>query len=214
MTMGTTMGRMIRHHPTEATLLAYAAGTLPEALGLVLATHLTHCPDCRDAVRTAEAAGGALLDSLPPAPMAVDAGVVDQVLARADLPGPLPPPVLNPDLAPPLNRVQLGRWWPISGGVRWRPLHVGGRAWGGLLLAQPGRRLPSHGHEGLELTCLLAGAFADGGEEYGAGDIAEPEADHDTPPVAIGGEPCVCIVASEGLRFRGLLGVAQRLGGW
>ena len=31
---------MIRHHPSDATLTAYAGGMLPEALGLVVAAHL------------------------------------------------------------------------------------------------------------------------------------------------------------------------------
>lgn len=204
----------IRHHPSDATLLAYAAGTLPEALALVAATHLAQCTACRVMAGAVEAAGGAMLDSLPPAPMTVDAAAVDTVLARASLPAPPPPPVLHPDLAPPLNRVRMGRWWPIGRGLRWRPLHVGGRAWAGLLQAQPGRTIPSHGHAGLELTCLLSGAFRDGGEDYVTGDIAEPVGDHDTPPVAIGPEPCLCVVAFEGMRFHGLLGLAQRLGGW
>lgn len=204
----------IRHHPSEATLLAYAAGTLPAALGLVAATHLARCPVCRDMVAAAEAIGGTLLDSLSPAEMEVDVAAVDQVLERAGLPPAAPAPVLHPDLAPPLNRVRMGRWWPIGRGVRWRPLHVGGRAWAGLLLAQPGRSIPSHGHAGLELTCLLSGGFRDGGEEYAAGDVAEPVGEHDTPPVAIGAEPCLCVVGFEGMRFHGWLGLAQRLGRW
>ena len=35
------------HHPSETTLLAYAAGTLPEALAMVTATHLSSAPACR-----------------------------------------------------------------------------------------------------------------------------------------------------------------------
>ena len=204
----------IRHHASEATLLAYAAGTLPEALALVLATHLTRCPLCRGVVADAEAVGGALLDTLPPADMAVDAAAVDRLLARRAAAVPAPPPVLNAGLAPPLDRVRLGRWWPVGRGVRFRPMQVAGAAVGGLLLAQPGRSIPNHTHAGLELTCLLAGGFADGGEEYHAGDLAEPEADHDRPPVAIGDDPCLCVVAFEGMRFRGLLGLVQRIGGW
>ncbi len=202
---------MIRHHPSETSLLAYAAGSLPEALGLVLATHLTQCGACRTALADMEALGGALLDDIPPAPVSLDPYVLDQVLARAGQPAPPPPPVLHPELAAPLNRVAMGRWWPIGRGVRWRPLQVAGAAWGGLIQAKPGRTLPSHGHDGLELTCLLSGAFRDGGQDYHAGDLAEPDGDHDHPPVAIGTDPCLCVIASEGMRLRGLLGLAQRL---
>jgi putative transcriptional regulator len=200
---------MIAHHPSEATLAAYAAGTLPEALALVAATHLGQCAACRGSLATLEATGGALLEDLPPVALSVDA--LDRLLLRLGEPAPSTPPVLNPELPAPLNRVVLGRWWPMGRGTRYRPLVTSGAAWGGLLLAQPGRSLPRHGHSGLELTCILSGAFADGSGAYGAGDLSEPETDHDQPPVVIGAEPCLCVIASEGIRLRGLLGWAQRM---
>lgn len=200
---------MIRHHPSEATLAAYAAGTLPEALAIVTATHLTHCSACRLTLKTLEATGGALLDELTPVPLAADA--LQRLLVRVGEPAPPPPPILNPELPAPLNRVAFGRWWPIGVGFRYRPLQTTGAAWGGLLMARPGRALPRHGHAGLELTCVLSGSFADASGEYGAGDLSEPTTDHDQPPVVIGLEPCLCIIASQGMRLRGLLGFAQRL---
>ena len=200
---------MIRHHPSETTLAAYAAGTLPEALAIVTATHLGHCSLCQTILATLEATGGALLDELTPVPLSGDA--LDRLLTRTGEPAPAPPPILNPELPAPLNRVALGRWWPVGFGIRYRPLHTAGAAWGGLLMAQPGRALPRHGHKGLELTCILSGSFADGSGEYHVGDLSEPATDHDQPPVVIGAEPCLCIIASEGMRLRGLLGFAQRL---
>jgi putative transcriptional regulator len=199
---------VISHHASEVTLLSYAAGTLPEALALVLATHLTHCAECRQTAAKLEAIGGALLDVEPvPLPEAA----LDQVLARLDDP-PLPvPPILNPALPTPLNRIPLGRWWPFGLGLWWRPLQVSGAAWGGLILAQPGRALPPHGHAGLELTTVLSGAFSDNGRLYVAGDLTEPETDHDHPLKVVGDEPCLCVLASEGMHLRGLLGRAQRL---
>ena len=200
---------MIRHHPSDSTLTAYASGALPEALAIVAATHIAWCPACRHSLDTLEATGGAILDDLTPVPLADDA--VDRLLARTGEPAPARPPVLNPELPAPLNRVSLGRWWPIGIGTRYRPLRISGGAWGGLVLAQPGRSLPRHGHAGLELTCILSGSFADGAGEYLPGDLSEPETDHDQPPVVIGAEPCLCIIASEGMRLRGLLGLAQRM---
>ena len=202
---------MISHHPSETTLLAYAAGTLPEALAIVAATHISGCPVCRHGLGALEAAGGVLLDSLPPAALSADA--LDRLLARTDEPAPAPPPLLNAGLPPPLDRIPLGRWWPIGIGARWRPLQAAGAAWGGLVLVQPGRALPRHGHEGLELTCVLKGAFSDATGLYGPGDLSEPQQDHDLPPVAEDGEPCLCVIASEGMRLRGLLGWGQRIVG-
>ena len=202
---------MIAHHPSEPTLASYASGRLPEALALVVATHLGQCAACRASLATLEATGGALLDELPPVPLSGDA--LDRLLRRLDDPPPARPPIINPDLPAPLNRARLGRWWPAGFGVRYRPLVTGGSAWGGLLLAQPNRSLPRHGHAGLELTCVLSGAFADANGEYAVGDLSEPTTDHDNPPVVIGSQPCLCVIASEGMRLRGLLGWAQRMFG-
>nr|WP_294512229.1 ChrR family anti-sigma-E factor [uncultured Rhodopila sp.] len=202
---------MISHHPSETTLLAYAAGSLPEALAIVAATHIGGCSACRHRLEGLEAVGGVLLDALPPSALSDDA--LDRLLARADEPAPALPPVVNAGLPPPLDRVPLGRWWPIGVGARWRPVQAEGAAWGGLILVQPGRALPRHGHDGLELTCVLKGAFSDGSGRYGPGDLSEPQADHDHPPVAAAGEPCLCVIASEGMRLRGLLGWGQRMFG-
>jgi putative transcriptional regulator len=200
---------MIHHHPSETTLAAYASGGLPEALAIVTATHIGQCPVCRRSLATLEATGGVLLDELTPVPMSGDA--LDRLLSRADEPAPRPPPILNPELPAPLNRVPLGRWWPVGFGVRYRPLRATGAAWGGLLWASPNRSLPRHGHAGRELTCILSGSFADGTGVYQAGDLSEPMTDHDQPPVVVGKEPCICIIASEGMRLRGPLGLAQRM---
>jgi putative transcriptional regulator len=202
---------MTARHPSEATLAAYAAGTLADALALVLATHLAQCPDCQGSLSVLEATGGALLEAIAPVPLASDA--LERVLSRTEEPPPPMPPMLNPDLPAPLNRVALGRWWPIGPGMRYRPLRTRGAVWGGLVLAQPNRSLPRHGHTGLELTCILAGAFADGDGIYRAGDLCEPESDHDIPPTVIGPVPCLCVIASEGMRLRGLLGWLQRMTG-
>jgi putative transcriptional regulator len=199
---------VILHHPSEATLAAYAAGSLREALALVVATHLGQCAGCEQSLATLEATGGALLQDLSPVPLSADA--LARLSARMDEAAPRTPPVLNPDLPAPLNRVALGRWWPVGRGIRYRPFQVSGAARGGLLRVHPGRSLLPHGHAGLELTCVLSGAFVDGSLTYSAGDLAEPTADHDEPPVAVGVQPCLCVLAFEGMRLRGLLGWVQR----
>lgn len=161
-----------------------------------------------------EAVGGVLLDELPPEPLATDAltpDAIDQLLAGADKAEQAPLPILHPDLPAPLNRMPMGRWWPLAFGLRWRPLRVTGAAWGGLLLVQPGRSLPPHGHDGMELTCVLSGAFDDAGRVFAAGDLDEPEVDHNYPLVTVSKGPCLCVIASEGVRLRGVLGLAQRM---
>jgi putative transcriptional regulator len=205
---------LINHHPSDPTLTSYAAGTLPEALSLVTAAHLSFCPACRDVVALAEAVGGSMLDDLPP--VAMDDDALTRVLARGDLPQvPVVTPVREAGLPGPLKYCSFGRSWLVAPGLRWRPLRTSGRtgarAWGGLLVAQPGRRFPRHAHTGLELTCVLRGSFVDANGHYGPGDLAEPEGDHDDPPRIDSDEPCVCVIASEGFRLGGAFGLVQRM---
>ena len=56
----------IIHHPSDATLAAFASGTLDEARGVVVAAHLSLCAQCRKGVHAFEEAGGALLDDVVP----------------------------------------------------------------------------------------------------------------------------------------------------
>jgi putative transcriptional regulator len=200
---------VITHHPSEATITSYATGSLPEGLALVVATHLFACPVCRRLNQTLEAVGGVMLEDLPPASMAPDALAL--VLARSERPVPARKPLrTEPGLPPPLNHCSFGPWWPVGAGIRWRPLRVGGSAWAGLLQVAPGRALPQHGHDGLELTCVLQGSFSDATGQYRAGDVAEPDGDDHQPRVD-SPDTCLCVIASEGMRLRGLLGLAQRL---
>ena len=53
---------MITHHLSDKLLMAYSAGTLPEAFNLVVATHISVCDECRANLASFDAVGGALLD--------------------------------------------------------------------------------------------------------------------------------------------------------
>lgn len=150
-----------------------------------------------------------MIEAQEPATLRKDA--LQQMLARLNQPVVPPPPVLNPDLPPPLNRVRFGRSWPIGPGFRWRPIRTTGAAWGGLLLVQPGRTVQSHGHVGQELTCVLSGAFTDSTRTFGVGDIADQLGEHHAPLRVVGTQACLCILATRGLRLRGWPGRVQHM---
>jgi putative transcriptional regulator len=216
---------VIRHHPSEATLVGYAAGTLWEAARPVLAAHLARCPDCRARLELAEAVGGLLLEELPPTPLDPDA--LRRAMARLDdAPESAAERARDPAAearalaraaAEPLATTLRGlglpvrrpRW--IAPGLRHAVLLRCGPGRGGgtlrLLRVRPGAAIPRHVHRGAELTLVLEGAFADETGRYGPGDLAEAEAEVSHRPVAEGPADCVCLVAAQGLpRFGGLLG--------
>ena len=54
----------VKHHLSDQLLMAYAAGSLPEAFNLIVATHIQMCDQCRAASEAYDAVGGVLLASV------------------------------------------------------------------------------------------------------------------------------------------------------
>jgi putative transcriptional regulator len=218
----------ITHHPPDDTVLRYANGTLPEAPAVVVATHLSFCPGCRHRMETYEMLGGSMLEAVPPAKLSADA--LSATLARLDsatLAGSGAPassaaasPAVRqrPDLPAgmewpkPLRHYDIPRWRFVVPGVKWAALPVSGPESGQLLLVHgvPGAKLPSHGHDGTEYTCVLTGAFSDSVGTYTAGDLIEASEDHDHQPIVTPDAECVCLIAIDGhLRLHGLARLLQ-----
>lgn len=204
------MNMTIHHHLTDDLLMAYAAGTLPEAFALVAATHISLCDECRARLGAFEAVGGAVLEGDAVA-MADDS--LAACLARIDrpAPAPAPAPVRRGPLPGPLvayvgGGLEAVKWKPLGMGVRQAILPTSRRASARLLYIPAGQAVPDHGHRGLELTMVLQGAFRDDTARFGPGDveIAGEELEH--TPVAEAGVDCICLAATDApLRFRGLV---------
>jgi putative transcriptional regulator len=197
---------VIRHHPAPETLLAHAAGTLQAGHGVVVAAHLQGCAQCRAELAALEAAGGALLEELPPETLAAEAFA--QVLARLDEPLPAPPSrPRQAELGLPeglrlpaaLRGAEIGRWLWIGPGVRYSRVRL---PWAPeqnvmLLRVAGGRKVIHHTHGGAEFTQVLWGGFRDETGHYGPGDIGEADETLAHQPVA-DPEGCICLAALEG----------------
>lgn len=202
----------IRHHLTDQLLTAYAAGALPEAFNLVVATHISLCDDCRARLAAFEAVGGAVLEEAPA--VAVSHGSLAATLQRIRDRGkdPIPAPRPATGLFPAPLRDHVGgdvsavRWRNIGGGVRQALLPSSREARVRLLYIPAGAMVPDHGHGGTELTQVLQGAFRDGDARFGPGDIGIATEDTHHTPVAEDGEDCICLAATDApLKFAALL---------
>ncbi|MEM9127907.1 MAG: transcriptional regulator, partial [Pseudomonadota bacterium] len=80
----------IKHHLTDEILMAYSAGTLPEAFSLMVASHISLCDQCRAVVESYDAIGGALLDEQISAPVAMNGNSLDATLALIAGGAPMP----------------------------------------------------------------------------------------------------------------------------
>jgi putative transcriptional regulator len=216
-----------RHHPSDASVVAYAGGGLGDGLSLVVASHLSFCPQCRANVAEAEAVGGVMLDELRPVALAV--GARERVLAMLDAPPPRPEPqypaptgsdpLVPPALAHYLRGGLAGiRWHVLAPGLHQWEVLPRSRLFGGnlrMLRIAPGKKLPRHGHTGTELTLVLRGSYSDELGSFGRGDVAETDEDIVHQPVSGRDEDCVCLIATEGpLKFDNLIArLAQRFTG-
>ncbi|HBN48669.1 MAG TPA: anti-sigma factor, partial [Thalassospira sp.] len=72
----------IKHHPTDQTLMEYASGRMSQAMELLVATHMTLCPKCREKVAEFEALGGAALETANV--MSMNTHALDHVMAMIE----------------------------------------------------------------------------------------------------------------------------------
>ncbi|MEE4120731.1 MAG: ChrR family anti-sigma-E factor [Paracoccaceae bacterium] len=202
------------HQLDEEILAAYAAGTLPEALAIVVAAQASICPVTRERLRELEAIGGGLLALGESREMALGSfeATLKKIAEQAQEPETDAAVAAPCAVLPAPIREYVGggidavRWRPVGMGARQAILHDSGEASARLLHIPAGTELPDHGHKGLEMTLVLQGAFLDGDARYARGDVDVADEGMEHRPIADVGEDCVCLVACEGrLKFSGLL---------
>ncbi len=216
---------MPAHHLSDEVLMAYAAGSLPEALSLVVASHITLCPTCRGEVENFEAVGGSLIEEIDPASLP-ESALVDilsqidseevggghglpwgdnQSLVKTQIEDPSVPRPLRDYLEQDLASLE---WRQVIRGVEEAEVNLeSGDCRTRLMRIQPGVAMPRHTHHGDEVTLVLEGGYSDADGHYARGDVqtADPSVDHQ--PVADEGEPCICLVVSDGpLKLTGPIG--------
>ncbi len=203
-------GAVIAHHPSDYTLARLATGMIGAGPRLVLAVHLSGCSQCRARLRTFEAVGGIDLESATPVRQSPDG--LARTLARlesAEPPAAQAPPVLNPELPPPLSAYEIGPWRFVNPGFKWRRLRLPESREANVIMLKvaAGHRVPRHGHSGTEYTQVLTGSFRDALGQYRAGDCIEIDEEVDHQPVVDRGGECICLTAVEGrLRLSGWIG--------
>lgn len=181
-----------KHHPSDAVLADYAAGGMRPAFAAVVAAHLEGCAHCRSVVGALEALGGELVADLPEEALSSDA--LDRALAGIERPhAPSPAPQ-----APIAARLPFGREIRFAPGMGVRKARIDDSGDLLYLLRLPaGLTTIPHGHQGLEFTAVLKGAFEDGEGRFAAGDFAEMTDEIDHQPSVTPDSECLCLIASE-----------------
>jgi putative transcriptional regulator len=186
-----------RYH---ALLLDYVAGSLPRGPAFVVGAHLALQPQARAVTQTFDSAGGAFLDALEPvaigAPIWLEhetpADSANHALRHQD------------DVAHVLSSLDHGRWRRNLAGMLTMPVPGCDVE---LLKLEAGRRVPEHGHKGLEITLVLSGALDDGDQLYRRGQMLVHDEDSEHQPGAAPGSDCICLIAQTApIRLKGTLG--------
>jgi putative transcriptional regulator len=212
------MSENIRHHLNDDLLMAYSAGTLPEAFSLMVASHLSLCDTCRAQAESFDAIGGEILNQSDAAALS-DHSLTDTLdLIGGEHAAPCAIPSRKSGVFPkPLQDYVGGdldavRWKSIGMGVKQAILPTSNDATARLLFIPAGTAVPDHGHHGTEMTMVLQGAFQDDDGYFARGDVEIADSDLHHTPVADIHEDCVCLaVADAPLHFDRLLPkIAQR----
>jgi len=210
----TDTANTIKHHVTDALLMAYSAGTLPEAFSLTVATHVSMCDECRARLGAFDTVGGALIEQGAAEDVAPDSLSATMALIRAGGPRQAPKTAPKPradGLPAPLQDYVGGgldkvRWRHVGMGVKQAILPTSREATARLLYIPAGAAVPDHGHSGTELTLVLRGAFVDEVDHFGPGDLEVANEELDHTPVADIGADCICLAATDApLRFRSMI---------
>ena len=208
----------VHHHLSDATLMSYAAGNLPESMTLVIAAHLSMCPSCRNKLTVLEDIGGVELERAPIQAMAPDAldRVLQQLGPQEERPIRVAPPDAaqsGSDIPQPLRSYLPDRlsdipWKTMAPGIKTFTLADVKTQTGALRLLKiaPGVTIPEHTHGGMELTLVLKGSFSDEIGRFTCGDIADLDEETYHQPIADTDEDCICLIATDApLRFNKLV---------
>jgi len=185
------------------TLLAdYAAGHLAAPLHGLVAAHLTLKADNRGYVAALESLHGMELDRIDVKPiqrrdemlesiMKLPAASALKTSTNRDMALPAPIAAFFGDTLTDLA------WRSVMPGLKEIKANTKGGAEASLLWIKAGRVMPSHTHEGTEITLVLKGGFTDASGHYSRGDIAVADGAVNHQPRADDHEDCICFVVND-----------------
>ncbi len=199
-----------RDKPLDALLAGYAAGTLGPSLHRLVAAHLAIKPDNRRFVRMLEASAASEFENSAPAPindrdarLAAIFSATEENASPRRVDGIVPAPLVD-FIGRDLSDI---RWKTVLPGIREHRVSDDSNGEASLLWIRPGRIMPAHTHEGVEVTLVLKGGFSDATGHYRRGDIAIADHEVDHRPRADEDEDCICFAVTDApLRLTGPVG--------
>ncbi|GAA5316324.1 MAG: ChrR family anti-sigma-E factor [Candidatus Pelagadaptatus aseana] len=205
------------HHPSSDMLRSYCAGELDDVVSIMVAAHINFCPECqKQAARIDDelAANALEYSSVEPSKPLDLAAMLEKATASEQTAPPSPrdkilntapsdqikvsirdrqiavPPVLSGivERSGPWNHVVNELWQsPVKGHGHGYQVDF--------IYMYPGGTVPSHTHNGREITLVLDGSFSDSEGEYAAGDFLIKTSQDEHNPISERG--CLCLAAID-----------------
>lgn len=208
---------MAKFHPSENTLIEYAAGNLASALSMCVAAHIELCPQCANRVHQLNSLGGSLLSSSKTA--RVNSRSFEQLMQRinattkseqAKTPAQSRLELLEQAETPPpashlpkvvrklIHPDRPLKWKRVSPALKEAIITTGQSQFEVCFhKIKRGGKVAEHDHGGTEVTLVLEGSFSDADGTYSIGDYIEKQPGEVHRPMATQNEDCLCLSVSE-----------------
>ncbi len=197
----------------DGLIAGYVAGNLPRPLHAMVSAHLELSEANRPLVAALETVAGETLAAIEPAPLSQRDAALAKIFSSGDgdasqisfakKPTGSMPRVLENCIGMALEDIP---WRTKMPGFREYELDDVDGFHVSLFWIKPGRAIPAHTHEGVEIALILDGAFTDSRGRYGRGDISVADHSVDHRPIAENDRPCIGFSVTDGpLRLTGPL---------
>jgi putative transcriptional regulator len=196
------MSHNLSHHPDQAMLVEFSAGTLSTAESICVSAHLHFCEQCRSELLRLDQVGSQLLTEAEP--VEVDDALFDSVMAKIDSAeaNPEPQPVGKvqgfPHSVSKLIRNPQHQpiWKRLSASVDIARFKTGQSDFEvALHRICAGGKTPKHDHGGVEYTVVLKGSFSDESAIYKEGDFLVRQPGDVHQPMGANNGECICLSA-------------------
>ncbi|MFC0119587.1 ChrR family anti-sigma-E factor [Pseudoalteromonas xiamenensis] len=197
---------MIKHHPTDALLFAFAEGSLSVTLSMAVSAHIELCECCQQKLTQLEQSLGEeslggeeeiLVDSAFAAmfdditaddtfAQTVDTVAETIMYQRKEIILPRALSCIERTEFLNLGKIGRSRYTVEDGTLRASLLHIGA-----------GGEIPNHTHTGFEVTLLLDGDFGDEDGDYVPGDFIMLDGRHTHTPKTKEGCLCFTVVSAQ-----------------
>ncbi|GGZ64706.1 ChrR family anti-sigma-E factor [Paraglaciecola chathamensis] len=195
---------MINFHPDLVHLRAFAQGTCPTNLALMVSAHVDMCPRCQALVMQAQEEIGSEVFSgssevIDPSPDYND--MLQQIMQSPAFEVPEVKPISNIleldgkrfELPRALARYseKTGNWSRLVGKLWQAPVDLGQEGQANFIYMEKGGKVPEHTHKGTEFTLVIDGQFSDGLADYDCGDFTIMDSTNKHMPFSEADEGCL-----------------------